>query len=521
LKWVAMKRKQILFILPLLIVGVALLAACGRSNEYTPVTPTLTIQYALDEAFARRESIVNPGREEVMAVLWRPFAYWLLERGITSIFYQFPLEDRISTADALYDVQTLLTAMRQMYGAYIYFGGDAAFVPLFDEISATISTRDYWDTGDFSSVVRDKLFTVATDNHFIFGTQLIEDTPDMGWEYRFNVTASFFVGDIPFYKTEYGFLCIERGIYVSEMRSHDKYDIFRLAVDAYGVLLYTPVVVLPGLGHGSVYALRIVYTGGKEETLYLTRHSPALRERQPARLHWEGDIPIITIMDFMTWSDLENTRQKLSFIEYVQDAPVLIVDVRSNIGGASLFAEGWMNALTGYELQSRSAILMAQPIVADGAELLFDIPIEDVLAMREIEQQIHAQEFTPLAVNHWGRFNTSGEIMQREQLLIILTDRFTASAGESFTNLSFSMNNSLVIGQNTVGAHTVDFPHVLMTLPRSGVRFAFGSTVTIHPENHFAEGIGFAPDIWATGDALEAALAMLRREGLICDENTL
>jgi len=345
-----MYKRQTSLIFISIIFIVALLTACERRNE---AIPTLSVQYALDEALARRENIVRPGDDEIVAAIRGRSEDWRWE-GIANVFSETPLLDVISTEDALYDAQTLLVALRQMYAPYIYFGGDDVFIPLFDEIKAILSSRDYWDTMDFSIVVRDKLFSVAVDNHFLFAPQLIEDIVDLNYlAYVTAVTATFFTSDVPFIRTSNGFSNNEKNMYVSEIAGHNKYDVFRLAVDEYGTLFYAPV---------------------------------------------------------------------------------------------------------------------------------------------------------PFGLNHFVSFNAPGEIIQREQLLILLTDRFTGSSGEFFTDLAFSLGNSLVIGQNTGGFLIGTAPSVLMTLPRSGVQFGFGEAVFIHPQGHFAEGFGFAPDIWATGDALESAL---------------
>lgn len=101
--------------------------------------------------------------------------------------------------------------------------------------------------------------------------------------------------------------------------------------------------------------------------------------------------------------------------------------------------------------------------------------------------------------------------MEREQILIVLVDRITGSAGELFTDLAFNVQNTLVVGQNTFGTLTTSLSFPSLQMPNSGITLALGNCcLYFHPEGHFAEGVGFAPDVWVTGDALAAALAMLR-----------
>ena len=97
-----------------------------------------------------------------------------------------------------------------------------------------------------------------------------------------------------------------------------------------------------------------------------------------------------------------------------------------------------------------------------------------------------------------------------DKLIILLIDRYAASAGENFTDQILSLENTLVIGQNTAG--------VLLTggmdqffLPNSDIQIDMGIIYNIWDEAHFKEGAGISTDVWVIGDALQAALAMLRK----------
>ncbi|MCL2406098.1 MAG: hypothetical protein FWC92_11225, partial [Defluviitaleaceae bacterium] len=46
-------------------------------------------------------------------------------------------------------------------------------------------------------------------------------------------------------------------------------------------------------------------------------------------------------------------------------------------------------------------------------------------------------------------------------------------------------------------------------LPQSRIPLQFGSGMALFPEGHFQESVGFAPDIWVSGDALTAALGLI------------
>jgi len=90
----------------------------------------------------------------------------------------------------------------------------------------------------------------------------------------------------------------------------------------------------------------------------------------------------------------------------------------------------------------------------------------------------------------------------------VLVDRFSASATEDFVVHTLAVKNTLIIGQNTAGM-LLSHGDSTRSLRYSGVTFNASGAGFIFPYGLFTEGIGFAPDIWVTGDALAATLGML------------
>jgi len=108
----------------------------------------------------------------------------------------------------------------------------------------------------------------------------------------------------------------------------------------------------------------------------------------------------------------------------------------------------------------------------------------------------------------------SREPIPNDNLVIVLMDNKTASAGEWFVGHLRQLENVLFVGTNTWG--------VLLTgavtrtiLPRSGLEVQFGMWLNVRPDLSQFEGIGFLPDLWVPpGEALERALAFIERYGL-------
>ena len=143
-------------------------------------------------------------------------------------------------------------------------------------------------------------------------------------------------------------------------------------------------------------------------------------------------------------------------------------------------------------------------------EALAAIP-NDAHQYRPIADFITYHPTTPLGDYHFVWNHTPDRLVPSDQVIILLTDRYTASAGEGFVDFALNLENTLVIGQNTAGvAHKIGGP--IFFLPHSGVPVQFGAGIMFYPEGLFAEGVGFTPDIWTSGDALDAALAFFRQK---------
>ena len=462
----------------------------------------LGLQYALDVANIRRENLVRPNIDRIAG---------LVEGRTTRLdmmrFYQPPERtggQLLSTADAMYDAQAFFDSLRYTYGAYTYFGGDEVFLPIFNEIMDTLAGYDYWDVRDFGNLIFDSLRPMLRDNHLSFGG------------HRFSVSADIYVWASPFDRTPYGFRSRLNGLYVAEIVGHDLEDVFRLNIDNTGDMHYIPIIVVRGGAGTRHYPVTVRYENDDYEIVDFIRHSPTRRDFSNSRLRREQGIPIVTVrtMGFPAsthrGSNAIDAQRFLSFAEELRDEPIVIVDIRSNGGGFGLLSAQWLYLLTGEIVPNNFMWLMTrsyhewQEVIASGTpESMFYIPTD-------VFRQFSLSE--PVGDYHTLNRSPTEGIVQRDQILILLVDRYTASAGDGFADRMFNMTNTLVVGQNTGGVLHTDLTHPNLFLPRSGLNFGMGRSINIHPEGHLDEGVGITPDIWVTGNALTAVLAMLSRE---------
>ena len=422
--------------------------------------------------------------------------------------------NNLTAEQAAYDIRTLFLLMRHMYAAYHYFGGDEVFIPIMEEMLEEISGRERWTDDRLFSLIQDRLGPIIIDKHFIINRYSGS---------TFNNPQNTFVWNEPFDRSERGFQKRATGLYVSYVYGHDIYELFRLTVNEAGEFFYAPVILRPS-SLGTTYSLHITFEDGGQETINLTRTT---YERAHARgasssLRFRNSIPIVCIRRmgnaFNPYAVTHNMALRvLSYIEYLRDEPVFIVDIRSNEGGASAFSYQWMGHLVGEVVppnlnwlgffDSRIHIPPEQSApqrwyrhFTQRAGARFEYPPE--LFGRYLHMDFIAENIKFTAEEARAR------VVPNDQLIIVLIDRFTLSSGEIFADQFTNLENTLIIGQNTFGMLLTSSGRALY-LPYSGMPVSMGQYMLVHPEGTWTDGIGLAPDVWVIGDALTAALNML------------
>jgi hypothetical protein len=118
-------------------------------------------------------------------------------------------------------------------------------------------------------------------------------------------------------------------------------------------------------------------------------------------------------------------------------------------------------------------------------------------------------DFTP-----WFDWHLEASAQPFTRKVVVLTDRYTFSAGERSVMMLRSLPNVLLVGDTTLGGISTVIPH---TLPNGWiVRVSIQQVLS--PAGEAFEGLGIAPDVFVDGQPLPAsdapldsALAILRR----------
>ncbi|MCL2404189.1 MAG: S41 family peptidase [Defluviitaleaceae bacterium] len=460
------------------------LTACGNSNNPAPRIPfEPTLEYAQAVAQARREGItslqhsaLNPyirGYDQLVIAsnsLIQQMGQDNYLDVMLRIFTPTGMVDSITPHQAVTDAAFLLYLMQMRYGAYIFYGGDAVFVPLFGEIFAYFQSLDagVWDSrpeGQFAATLHDRLSSIS------------------------------------------GFRCQVLDMYIVDVEGYDINDIFMLYLSEAGEIGYIPVYVVPEGSSEVVVGLPIILDDGEMINFPLLRHiSSPLPHRAYPSLEWREGIPVLSVMAMGFYPNETRAQILRSYAYSLRDEPVVILDIRSNIGGNSLLVAQLMYDLTGEVVPTSSLTLNIGDI--DHSMFMhslvpsyepFYLPVSDINKFRP------AMAF---GNNHYITHYGPRRVVPNDMLLVVLVDRHTMSASETIVELALNLENTLVVGQNTAGA-TQKTGGQNYYLPYSGLPVSFGLGLVVHPVGMGVEGIGFAPDIWTYADALEAVLALL------------
>jgi len=477
-------------------------------KEPTPLAeiPHLTLQDLIEIANRRSHDLIRPDYTRLYEL-----TYARRPQTIDPWYFDgHPRMAYISSRDAMADVTDLITLLSQFYGAYIYFGGDSVFFEVKEQLGNLLHTQELWDTDNFAYHLREYLSTVIRDSHFRV------DSDPLWASYNFMIPTNP-VSLTVFERSEAGIRNRTKELYVAQVIVDGKYidieDAFRHSLGEDGELYYSFVVVLPD-NIPTPATATVVYTTGVQFTFSISPLCPPRLEARDVSMEYISDFPVVTITqmgfpDSTYGMDFAGARQFLSYAEALRDEPIIIVDIRANRGGNGRLAPRFLHILTGEVIPRNHYGLR----VWDYDDFRRMAPPYANLFHLAPESEIYAPS-RRFDSNHILIHTSPFQVIQNDTLIILLVDRHTYSAGDGFADIMFSMENTLVIGQNTGGMLHTDLSFTNMSLPRSGVSVDFGTTIFIHPEGHLPEGVGIAPDLWVNGDALTATLALLAAEGL-------
>ncbi len=379
-------------------------------------------------------------------------------------------EKILTQQQAIEDVTYLFNAFHDCYGPYEYFGGAEVFDKAEETIKAELQTKETLTAADLEQILLENLAFIK-DGHFNINNK----SPYM-------IKIPFFFREVAFVKTEEGYQAID-GRKVESVEGYDNLDeLMKRSISQEGKWVYYPVLLKDNdpsirldLPQSCKETLIVHYTNKTTQELkaepfqiYSETFLKNPEEYQMVTYRQNEEIPVFQFNEF----DLNYKEEISESAAALKDAPIAILDLRSNRGGSALIAEDWISKY------ANTLVLMNRNII-----------------------DTKTGEFLRNEEDKW---------IENPNMLIILSGKYSASASEMLIDCAYNLENVLIIGENTMGALLGGQGSTC--LPFSAVKVGVGNgLMSLQTEgDYFEELRGFYPDVWVpAGEAEELAVKLI------------
>lgn len=390
---------------------------------------------------------------------------------------KFDREKTLTHEQAVEDVDYLFEAFSGGYALYDYLGGKEVFDAAQQAILQELDGKETLTCEELQNILVEKLDFIE-DGHV--AVNMIHPAPKK---------VPFFFRETTFIKTETGYQTTDGKIVQSVDGHADLDELFKRSISKEGKLVYYPVVLEDGECHDlnkmgmeeqiCSETLTVRYEDGTSEELTAepyTFYWKSLPEGQNTDLRQEGDIPVFQFNNFRS----EYGAEILESADVMKEAPISILDLRSNGGGVKQIVHDWLKAYSGKTVPTNG--------------LWVDV-------------------FNDIQYTRQRGTGGEGRQVSNENTLIILTSKFSASSAEIFLDSAVNLENVLIIGENTSGAMVGGAGN--FTLPNSKCLITMSlqsAFITSENNDKFEELRGFYPDIWVpAGEAEELAAKLMEQ----------
>lgn len=370
-------------------------------------------------------------------------------------------QERVTVQELAEDAETFFRLLKTTYGAYDYFGGDAVFLPLRSAVLSDLADAPIPTSLVLEKALRARLGPVVRDGHFSIGSGALREE---------HVQYMYYVPDLylPFAEgTALG------GAYIKPTVGPDG----ALAC-CFAAMSHDGSDLPPVVAGKSLHWVRagMVQTPGKL----------AFAEQEA------GGIPTLVSRRMYANSYYPHQAEELERFaacggEYAA-APLLIFDLRANVGGSDEYIMKWFGGWAGQS---------AQPRRSGGHRY-------SQLACRAMPDYYPADR-----MGTWRVFSSPGVWARHKGVTFVLTDKGTASSGETAVEFFRTAENTVFVGGPTLGCALVP-NNLVFYLPHSGISLYFGTGLLFCETAENRDGTGYFPDLWVNPpDAVEAVLRLV------------
>lgn len=385
---------------------------------------------------------------------------------------QYDPEQELTQQQATEDVNYLFEAFYNCYALYDYFGGKDVFDAAQEEILQEIDKKETITSEELQDILLSHLDFIK-DAHFDVNRQSI-----------FQTEIPFFFREETFLKTEKGYQTVDGKTVDSVAGYSDLDELFKRSISQEGKLVYYPILLKECSMQDAKASpqvcdetLLVHYTDGTTAELTAEPYQvySQIDEEHPEENQIVSPMRGEEILVFQFNGFSTNYKEEiLSGADTLKNAPVGILDLRSNSGGNSEVAYQWMQCYAGETVPSHW--------------YGFDV-------------------FTGRRVYDFSRKNW----VSNENTLVVLTGKYTASASEFLLDMSYNLENTLIIGENTLGALLGSAKRIYLPNSSCSVNIGAGTIMLPTEVEYFEELRGFYPDIWVpASEAEELAVKLLQ-----------
>ena len=450
------------------------LAACLLAGCAPSLPPQPTLDELLAEVNAEHQAVHQPRVDESQYLREAPDEE-SVARFTEGEWTDFDPDAEVTAAQAAEDVEYLFDAFRTLYGPYDYFGGDETFGEHKAELLAKLEEKESWTATEVQNLLVGELGFLK-DGHFNINGE------------RTNLfQVPFFFREVAFYKTEEGDYISEKGKRVASVDGYSDLDeLFKRSISPEGQLVYYPVL-LKELARTSQQkvcdeTLTVRYADGSAQTLTAEPFQRYNRENEGNSIteyYKDGEIPVFVLNRCDTAANNEIEAGAIIVARY----PVGMVDLRTNPGGSDSVSRLWLGRYTGASDKVFKNQYMMNVFTSSG--------------------------LSGGADDDW--------VENDDRVLIVLTGTRIASAAETFVDMSHSVENVLIIGENTAGMQVASAAYSIQ-LPNSRCFVTMGDGLFTVPQDwdYYKEFRGYQPDLWVPADeAEELAVKLMENLGAV------
>ncbi len=462
-------------------------------------TPTPTVPPIVPLHFDHLQDVLP--EDEIEARL----APWLFEPDVANALPLAALanvsvegEMTLTSEQAKEDIAYLFSLLKNGYAGYGYFNENGRFDRVQAQLNAAI--------GDQARVSRVWLLEeMLTRLDFVQDCHFAIDSYQLC-----KLDYFWYVADWYFYEADGRFYAWHAGEqwWLTSVDGEPPDDALKLTLDEQGAPAYLLGQLANSQPEGSLLSFELPDGTSLEEMVVWETavFEPPVTTYETYRT--DNDIPVVVSRLFP--AEDEKLPQFVADAASLADESIVIVDIRGNGGGSSLWGEHWLENLTGVAPTEDEVVSVLWTETAVQGKInavtylgysgaILDFLQSDMAFVKNAAPEEWVTHFVPPV----------SLIPNDNQLVVVLMDKGTASSGEEFIGYLRQLENVVFVGENSGGV--AQFGELArFVLPNTGLPAYFGTKLFLPPDLSSTEGIGYFPDVWVPSDqALDKTLAAI------------